>query len=487
MADGPADPDNLRALAELPDALEQEVLAALELEADKRDAALTDIAASNPQHAGLLRAWVAAAMADDAPPSQPPARVPPADAPPPSAIGPYRLLHVLGRGGFGTVWLAEQDQPIRRQVAIKVVNPGMDSREVLARFHGEREALNRMDHPGIARLIDAGATSDGQPYFVMEYVPGVMLRTHCRSASIDVTQRLQLFLCVLDAVQHAHMKAVIHRDLSSNNVLVTEIDGRWQPKIIDFGVAKSLAVPLQESGGLTFHGTLMGTPEFMSPEQAKGLGDIDTRADVYALGVQLYELLTDQLPIPSTVLRAEGVAGMARVVSTFVPAVPSCIAPAPHRAALRGDLDLIVLRALAKDRNERYATAAELAADLRRYLAHQPVHAARPGRWYVLRKFARRNRLPFAAALLLAAGLLAALGVSLHFLHEAGQARIDAEQARQRSDARADAGFKLLANIDRLQAAEQRERELGPPWPDQLPAMRDWLSRLAEPLVKQLP
>jgi non-specific serine/threonine protein kinase/serine/threonine-protein kinase len=298
----------------LPDDLEDEVLRILEGSDEQRDLALRELLARNPQHSRTVRSWLAAAGVElnetvistsggngngiDDSGDELPLR-----------LGHYLLTQKLGRGGFGTVYRAEQQEPICRQVAVKVLNPGMDSREILARFAAEREALNRMDHPGIARLLDAGSTPKGRPYFVMELVAGPPLSNHCRNRRVPLRARIQLFLLVLDAMEHAHRKSVVHRDLSSNNVLVAEIDGKLQPKVIDFGIAKSLSSPLLQGGAMTFAGTLMGTPEFMSPEQAAGsVDDLDTRADVYALGVQLYELLADQLPIPGVVLRAQLVA-----------------------------------------------------------------------------------------------------------------------------------------------------------------------------------
>lgn len=484
-----------RRIADLPDAIEDAVLAALELDdATARDDALARIRAAHPDHAEAIRCWLAAV--DGVPPTVP--ATPPggagiADAGAsgaaahPDHIGAYRLVRILGRGGFGTVYLAEQEQPFQRQVAIKVLNPGMDSGEILRRFTGEREALNRMNHPGIARLLDAGATAEGRPFFVMEYVPGVAIGLYARQRELPLDARLDLYQQVLDAVQHAHQKAVIHRDLSSNNVLVAEIDGRPQPKIIDFGIAKSLAAPLQEGWSLTFQGTLMGTPEFMSPEQARGLADIDTRADIYALGVLLYELLTDRLPIPTVVLRSQGVAGMAKVIAEHMPLRPSVAAPAGRQAALRGDLDSIVMAALAKDRDERYPSVGELAADLDRYRNDLPIARRAPTVWYRLRKFARRNLVQVLAGLLVLAALLVALGVSLYALDRARTAQAGAEAAQTQARLRADAGFRLLGHIQRLQDAREREVELWPPWPAQVPAMQAWLSQVEDHLVRDLP
>jgi non-specific serine/threonine protein kinase/serine/threonine-protein kinase len=367
----PTDPD-----LPLTDELEEAALAILDGDEGLRGRRLAALLDAHPRHARALREWLVASGAlpapgDDAasaPPTTPAADADAADdAALPRTLGRYVLEEVLGRGGFGTVYRAAQQAPIRRAVAVKVLNPGMDSREVLARFAAEREALNRMDHPGIARLLDAGTTPRGLPYFVMELVAGEPLVAWCRKRALSVEQRVALFLQVCEATQHAHQKQVLHRDLSANNVLVTETERGAQPKIIDFGIAKSLADPLLETAAQTFQGALMGTPEYMSPEQAAGrVADVDTRADVYSLGAQLYELLTDQLPISSVELRARGVQGIAEVIASTRPAAPSAVAPAARRARLRGDLDAITAKAIEKDPAQRYASVGELAGDLRR-------------------------------------------------------------------------------------------------------------------------
>ncbi|MCC7063226.1 MAG: protein kinase [Planctomycetes bacterium] len=470
----------------LPDLLEEEVLLILEGEDAEFESRLRGVLDANPQHATAIRRWLAS-VGVTVPGGAPVGEERTAGETLPMRLGDYLLHELLGRGGFGTVYRAEQQEPIRRPVAVKVLNPGMDSREILARFAAEREALNRMDHPGIARLLDAGTTPQGRPFFVMELVAGPTLAGLCRQENLPLPTRLALFLQVLDAMQHAHQKAVLHRDLSSNNVLVAEPKGRAQPKIIDFGIAKSLNDPLLQGGAMTFQGTMMGTPEFMSPEQASGrIDDVDTRADVYALGVQLYELLTDQLPIPSVVLRAQGIAGMAKVIASWQPSRPSEIAPRERRAALGGDLDAITMKAIAKSRDERYATVAEFAADLRRHLADEPVQVAQPTTWHRLRKIVRRHRAQAAAIAIVVGGLLVALGVLIWALQIARTALAESEAQKAEIAAKADAGFRLLANEERMRDAIAAEATLPAPWPEHAKAYTDWMAKHGAPLTGEL-
>ena len=334
----------------------------------------------------------------------------PADDGPGTAIGPYRLMEQIGEGGMGLVFVAEQQHPVRRRVALKVIKPGMDTREVVARFEAERQALALMDHPHIAKVLDAGATPTGRPYFVMELVRGAPITTFCDEHRLTPRARLGLFADLCAAVQHAHQKGVIHRDLKPSNVLVASYDGRPVVRVIDFGVAKAIGPALTEKTVYTGFAQMVGTPLYMSPEQAGSSGlDVDTRTDIYALGVLLYELLTGTTPFDVERLRAAGYDEVRRIIREEEPAWPSTRVSTvglaattasanrgtdPRRlsALIRGELDWIVMKALEKDRARRYDTASALAADVQRYLADEPVLACPPSTWYRFRKFARRNR-----------------------------------------------------------------------------------------------
>jgi eukaryotic-like serine/threonine-protein kinase len=331
---------------------------------------------------------------------------------PTESIGPYRLLHLLGEGGMGQVWLAEQTQPVHRQVALKVIKAGMDTAQVIARFGAERQALVLMDHPAIARVFDAGATPQGRPYFAMEYVRGESITAYATRHRLSIPERIGLFAQVCEGVQHAHQKGIIHRDLKPSNILVTIRDDRPVPKIIDFGLAKAMTQSLTERTLHTELGALIGTPEYMSPEQAEMTGlDIDTRTDVYALGVILYELLSGTLPFEPQSLRAKGVDEIRRTIRDVDPPKPSTRvssvvggASSMHGDAarlagqLRGDLDWITMKALEKDRTRRYASVGDLFADLQRHLGNEPVLASPPSTRYRLGKFVRRNRVAVSAA-----------------------------------------------------------------------------------------
>jgi len=346
------------------------------------------------------------------------------------SFGSYRLLQKIGDGGMGEVWLAEQVAPIRRQVALKVVKAGMDTAQVVTRFEAERQALALMDHPAIATVYDGGSTPEGRPYFVMEYVKGEPITTYCDRQRLTTAERLDLFTQVCEGVQHAHQKGIIHRDLKPSNVLVTIQDDHPVPKIIDFGVAKATAQHLTERTLFTELGVMIGTPEYMSPEQAEMGGlDIDTRTDVYALGVILYELLTGALPFDRKELRQAGLAEIQRTIREKEPPRPSTrvtqLGPASTEAAtnrhtdarwlaseLRGDLDWVTMKALEKDRIRRYQTANALAGDIRRHLSNEPVSAGPPSTVYRAKKFVRRHRFGVVAAAALVL-LLLAFGVTM--------------------------------------------------------------------------
>jgi tetratricopeptide (TPR) repeat protein len=344
-----------------------------------------------------------------------------------TTIGRYELAERIGEGGMGEVWLARQSDPVKRSVALKVIKAGMDTRSVLARFEAERQALALMDHPNIAKVLDAGATELGRPFFVMELVQGTPITRYCDEHRLTPRERLGLFVPVCQAVQHAHQKGVIHRDLKPSNVLVADYDRKPVPKVIDFGVAKAAGDPLTEKTLVTGFGTIVGTPEYMAPEQAElDQLDVDTRSDIYSLGVLLYELLAGNPPFSRVELERGGVLEMLRMIREREPVPPSTkLSTAdglPTLAAnrgteaarltrlVRGELDWIVMKALEKDRNRRYETAAGFAQDVQRYLADEPVQAGRPGAGYRVRKFIRRNRTTMVIAGLAATMLLVLTG-----------------------------------------------------------------------------
>ncbi|HET6372683.1 MAG TPA: serine/threonine-protein kinase, partial [Candidatus Polarisedimenticolia bacterium] len=370
---------------------------------------------------------------------------------PPTAIGPYRILQKLGEGGMGIVYVAEQSEPVRRRVALKVIKQGMDTAKVIARFEAERQALALMDHPAIATIYDAGTTPDGRPYFVMEHVQGVPITEHCDRLKLTNKERLELFLQVCEGVQHAHQKAVIHRDLKPSNVLVSVQDGRPVVKIIDFGVAKAVSQRLTERTLYTELGVMIGTPEYMSPEQAEMTGqDVDTRTDVFSLGVMLYELLVGALPFDSRELRQAGFDEIRRRIREVDPPKPSarlstmgdrstesakCRGTEPRalRREIQGDLDWITMRALEKDRARRYGSPSDLGEDIRRHLRDQPVLARAPSTGYRAGKFVRRHRLGVAAASVMVVSLAAGAVASAVGLVRARRAE---EQARQEAQAK---------------------------------------------------
>ncbi|MFM7479789.1 MAG: serine/threonine-protein kinase [Planctomycetota bacterium] len=346
----------------------------------------------------------------------------------------YRVLSKLGEGGFGIVYLAEQTEPIRRKVALKLLKIGLTSPSIIARFEAEQQALAMMDHPGLAKVFDAGTTPEGQPYFAMEFAPGEPFASLCDRRKLGIRERIELLAQVCDAIHHAHMKGVVHRDLKPSNILVSETDDGLRPKVIDFGIAKTLSASATDQVHETQFGQFVGTPVYMSPEQAEGGSvDIDTRSDIYSIGVIAYELLVGTTPIEAETLRASGIARLHRtIVDTECPR-PSVrfkqsdltkqsetsrmrrTEPAPFLKQLRTDLDWIVMRCLEKDRTRRYESASSLADDLRRYLDGEAVLAGPPSRSYRIKKFVRRHRVAVASAALALVGLVA-LTVQMGFL-----------------------------------------------------------------------
>jgi WD40 repeat protein/serine/threonine protein kinase len=385
-------------------------------------------------------------------------------------IGRYKLLEKLGEGGFGAVWAAEQKEPVRRRVALKIIKLGMDTKQVVARFEAERQALAMMDHPNIARVLDAGATDKGRPYFVMELVRGVRITDYCDQNGLSTRERLDLFIKVCHAIQHAHQKGIIHRDIKPSNVLVTLHDGVPVPKVIDFGIAKATQAELTEKTIYTQYQQFIGTPAYMSPEQAEMSGlDLDTRSDIYSLGVLLYELLTGKPPFDPDRLLASGIDEMRRILREVEPLRPSTalstmamndattLAKARKMTApalanlIRGDLDWIVMKSLEKDRARRYETANALAADIQRHLTDEPVVARPPSTMYRFSRLIRRNKLAFAAAGAVTAALLIGLFVASWQAVRATRAE---QAARHQSErARADRDRAVRAEADaRVQA-----------------------------------
>lgn len=382
-------------------------------------------------------------------------------------IGPYRLMEKIGEGGFGVVYVAQQEHPVRRKVALKMVKPNMSSRDVLARFEAERQALAMMDHPGIARVFDAGVTVDGRPYFVMELVRGVSITEFCDSTRLDVIQRLELFRDICSAVHHAHQKGIIHRDLKPSNVLTTLLDDKPTIKVIDFGIAKAIGQDLTDKTIYTRFMSMMGTPQYMSPEQAEMNSlDIDTRSDIYSLGVILYELLTGTTPIESARMNSAGYQEIRRMIVDEEPPRPSLrlttlgnrlttimesrnIDPRKLRWMLDGDLDWIVMKAMEKDRQRRYDSAAAMAKDITAYLQSDPIEARPPSRWYQFQKFAGRNKTAIVTTALVASSLVLGTAISLYQMSKAIVALSEKDKAL------ADA---LTAQEQELEAKKQLEQ-----------------------------
>ncbi len=397
---------------------------------------------------------------------------------PGTVIGRYKLIKPLGEGGFGAVYLAEQEQPVRREVALKIIKLGMDTRQFIARFEAERQALALMDHPNIAKVLDAGATAAGRPFLVMELVHGIPITDYCDNHRLSFRDRLKLFVQVCGAVQHAHQKGIIHRDIKPSNVLVTRVDGRPVPKVIDFGIAKATEQRLTEQTMFTEFGQFIGTPAYMSPEQADAGGvDIDTRSDIYSLGVLLYELLTGATPFDARSLRRAALDEIKRIIREDEPSKPSTrlstqtddlasiaerrgVEPKRLGLALRGDLDWIIMKALEKDRARRYETANGFAADIDRYLKDEPVTASPPSAAYRLRKLIRRNKQAFAVTAVVAVLLtFGSIGTAVGFVRatyaegRALQAAESAERARAQ-----EAAQRRLADEQTVKARAERDK-----------------------------
>lgn len=464
---------------------------ALELERAGRDDYLKWACAGDPALLERVCTLLAAAERDDqflSVPPEPPGVTTP-DLLSGSRIGNYTIAQKIGEGGFGDVYLAHQEQPVRRPVALKIIKPGMDSRAVITRFEQERQALALMDHPNIARVYDAGATESGHPYFAMEYVDGMPITTFCDARRLDIRARLELLTQVCRAVQHAHTKGLIHRDIKPSNILVKIADddssggrggaGGAAPvcKVIDFGIAKAMQGPLTARTLFTESGDLIGTPEYMSPEQAAGSADIDTRSDVYALGVLAYELLAGAPPFDPRRLRSAAWGEMQRIIREVDPPAPSTrvsqlageskeghsliteIAaqrssqPSRLTAALRGELDWIVLKAMEKERARRYETPGAIAADLQRYLTGQPVEAAPPALMYRMRKFVRRNRFGVLAGSAVATALV--LGIA-----GASAGLVNARRSLERAVAAEQAAQASLAETESARDQAERSRKI---------------------------
>ena len=377
---------------------------------------------------------------------------PAATEPPGTKIGPYTLLSQIGEGGMGVVYMAEQHEPVRRKVALKIIKPGMDTRQVIARFEAERQALAQMDHPNVAHVLDAGATESGRPFFVMELVDGIPITAFCDDNELPTRERLGLFIQVCQAVHHLHQKGIIHRDIKPSNVLVTSQDGVPVPKIIDFGVAKATHQESIDHSVFTGFGQVVGTPLYMSPEQAESNSqNLDTRSDIYSLGVLLYELLTGVPPFDHARLGKVGFEEMRRVIREDDPLRPSTRIttlgqaastismhrksdPVRLRRMLCGELDWIVMKALEKDRDRRYESASAFAADVKRYLNNEPVEACPPKFGYRLRKSIRKHRVAVTATSLVSVALVVGAGMAMWQAVQAQHARNVAQGEQKRAE-----------------------------------------------------
>ena len=412
-----------------------------------------------------------------------------------AVIGPYRLIRQLGEGGMGVVYHAQQLQPIRRDVALKIIKPGMDSKQVIARFESERQALAIMDHANIARVFDAGTTSTGLPYFVMELVDGVPITRYCDSKRLTLRERIELFIPVCPAIQHAHQKGIIHRDIKPSNVLIAEQEGKATPKVIDFGLAKALGHQLSDATMMTNYDTVVGTFQYMSPEQAElGRHDIDTRSDVYSLGAVLYELLAGTTPLEHGSLAKASYVEILRQIRETEPAPPSARTrhfvvsaesaaqrstdPAQLPKLLNGELDWITMKALEKDRTRRYETVNSLANDLKRYLDGEPVEAAPPSTVYRLGKFVRKHRTWLATAATFTALLVTGVVVSSLMAVRASRAEQEARAVNDflqndllaqasankqaRPDNKPDPDLKVRTALDRAAAGIEGKFALQP-------------------------
>jgi serine/threonine protein kinase/tetratricopeptide (TPR) repeat protein len=392
---------------------------------------------------------------------------------PGARVGPYKLLQQIGEGGMGVVYMAEQEEPVRRKVALKIIKPGMDSKQVVARFEAERQALAMMDHTNIAKVHDAGTTESGRPYFVMELVHGVPITTYCDENKLTPRERLELFVPICQAIQHAHQKGIIHRDIKPSNILVTMYDDKPVPKVIDFGVAKAVEQRLTEKTLFTQYGALVGTFEYMSPEQAEmNAFGVDTRSDIYSLGVLLYELLTGTTPLERARLKEAAFGEIVRLIKEEEPPRPSVrlstsgalgkvaaarqTEPARLSRLVRGELDWIVMKALDKDRSRRYETANGFARDVQRYLHDEPVEACPPSAGYRMRKLARKHRTALAVGACFVISLLLLVVGSLWSALQLRAAYTQAEEQRQEAEDQRDRAERASAEARKSAAAAQR-------------------------------